>query len=175
MQPFKIALTIIIALFLQLLLSNYLSFFRYVDLPLLVTVYFSLQRAPFLGMAVGVIAGIGGDAIGGGILGIGGFAKTLIGYLIAITSIKFSLEHPLARLAVAAIASVANTVLYAGLNLMLERFLPTLDTWGAFGKSVGWKALSDTAAALVIFIVLDRVFAEQAQARKMAIRRRFYD
>lgn len=175
MQTFKIALTITIALFLQLLLSKYFGFFRYIDLPLVVTVYFSLQRAPFLGMTVGIFAGIGGDAIGGGILGVGGFSKTLIGYLIAVTSIKFSLENPLVRLAVVAVASVSNTVLHAGLNLMLEQFLPTLDTWGAFGKDMGWKALADTIVAFIAFLILDRVFAEQAQARRMAIKRRFYE
>ena len=175
MQTFKIALTIIIALFLQMLLPEHLRFFRYIDLPLLVTVYFSLQRAPFLAMTVGMVAGVGGDAIGGGILGVGGFSKILIGYLIAVTSIKFSLENPLVRLLVVAPASATNTILFAGLNLMLEQFLPNLDTWGAFGKNLAWKVLADTVTALFLFIALDRVFVEQSQARRMAIKRRFYD
>ena len=50
MQTFKIALTIVVALLLQMLLSDYLGFFQYIDLPLLVTVYFGLQRAPVVGM-----------------------------------------------------------------------------------------------------------------------------
>ena len=112
MRTFKIALTILIALSLQMLLPKFVPVFRYVDFPLIVTIYFGLQRAPILGMAVGVIAGIGGDAVIGGILGVGGFCKTLIGYMAAMASIKLSLEHPLARLAVVAIASASNTVLF---------------------------------------------------------------
>ncbi len=181
MQTLKVVLIIILALLLQMLLPNYLRFFRYIDLPLLVTVYFSLQRAPVLGMTTGVASGLGGDLIAGGIPGVGGFTKTLIGYLIAVTSIKFPLENPLARFAIVAVASAANTVLFVGLYLMLEQdqrleqALPYVGNWASLGKTVGWKALADTVTSVVFFVVLDRVFSDQAAARRMAIKRRFYE
>jgi rod shape-determining protein MreD len=174
-QTFKIALTIVVALLLQMLLSNYLRFFRYIDLPLLVTVYFGLQRAPVLGMVTGMIAGLGGDAVGGGILGVGGFSKTLIGYLVGVASVRLSLENPLARLSVVAIASAGSTVLFVGLNQMLEQSLPYVSTWGEFGATIGWKVLGDTVTSIVLFVTLDRLFSEQATARRMAIRKRFYE
>ncbi|MFY9558035.1 MAG: rod shape-determining protein MreD [Blastocatellia bacterium] len=175
MQTFKTALTIVVALLLQMLLPNYLRFFQYIDLPLLVTVYLGLQRAPVLGMVSGMIAGLGGDAVSGGILGVGGFSKTLIGYLVGMASVRLSLENPLARISVVAIASAANTVLFVGLQQMLEQSLPYVATWGEFGKTIGWKVLCDTVASVVLFVVLDRLFAEQATARRMAIRKRFYE
>ena len=181
MQTFKIALTIIVALLLQSLLATHLSFFQYIDLPLIVTVYVALQRAPMLGMATGCAAGLGSDAIGGGILGVGGFSRTLIGYIVAMVSIKFALENPLMRLVVVAVASVANTVLFVGLHQMLrqehvlEQALPHVGSWGEFGKTLGLRALGDTLAAVVVFMALDRVFAEQRAARRMAIKRRFYE
>lgn len=175
MQTLKIAFTIIVALLLQMLLPKFLPFFKYIDLPLLVTVYISMQRAPLLGMATGVVTGIGGDAVSAGILGVGGFIKTLIGYLVAITSIKFSLENPLIRLAIVAVASAANTVLFVALNLMLENPLPYVDTWADFGKVIGRNVLADTITAIFLFLLLDRIFSEQAQARRMAIKRRFYE
>lgn len=181
MQTFKIALTIILALTLQMLLPKFIAIFQYVDLPLIITIYFALQRAPILGMAVGVVAGIGGDAVIGGILGVGGFCKTLIGYLAAMASVKLSLEHPLARLAVVAIASAANTVFFVGLYQMLgqeralREALPYVSSWQEFGKTVGWKTLADTLTSILLFVVLDRAFAEQASARRMAIKKRFYE
>lgn len=175
MQTFKIALTIIVALLLQMLLPNYVRFFQYIDLPLLVTLYFGLQRAPVMGMLTGMIAGLGGDAVGGGILGVGGFSKTLIGYLVGVASVRLSLENPLARLSVVAVASAGNTVLFVGLHQMLEQSLPYVSTWAEFGATIGWKMLGDTAASIVFFLVLDRVFSEQATARRMAIRKRFYE
>ena len=175
MQTFKIALTIIVALLLQMLLPRYVSFFGYIDLALLVTVYSGLQRAPVLGMVTGVIAGLGEDAVQGGILGVGGFSKTLIGYLVGTASVRLSLENPLARLSVVAVASAGNTVLFVGLNQMLEQSLPYVSTWGEFGATIGWKVLGDTVVSIILFVVLDRVFFEQATARRMAIRKRFYE
>jgi rod shape-determining protein MreD len=174
-QTFKIALTIVVALLLQMLLPNYLRFFQYVDLPLVVTVYFGLQRAPVIGMVTGMIAGLGGDAVQGGILGVGGFSKTLIGYVVGAASVRLSLENPLARLSAVAVSSAANTVLFVGLNQMLEQALPHVTTWPEFGATIGWKVLGDSVTSIVIFVVLDRLFSEQAAARRMAIRKRFYE
>jgi rod shape-determining protein MreD len=174
-QTFKIVLTIFVVLLLQMLLPNYLPFFRYVDLPLVVTVYFGLQRAPMLAMFTGMALGLGGDAVSGGILGVGGFAKTLIGYLVAVASVRFALENPLARLAMVALSSATNTVLFIGLYLMLDQPLPEVATYADLGRRVGWGTLGDTAAAIVVFIIVDRIFSEQAAARRMAIKKRFYE
>src|SRR5258705_12378974 len=102
-----------------MVLPTQLKFLQYIDLALLITVYFSLQRAPISGMLVGVVGGIGQDAIGGGILGVQGFAKTLLGYLVAIARIRFSLENPLARLVAVAVATAAHTLLFACLHMVL--------------------------------------------------------
>jgi rod shape-determining protein MreD len=174
-HTFKIALTIAVALLLQILLSKNLDFFRYIDLPLLITVYFGLQRSPVVGMVTGTAAGLGGDAIEGGLLGVGGFTKTLIGYLVGAASVRLSLENPLARLSVVTVASAANTVLFVGLHQMLDQPLPHVSTWGEFGATIGWKVVGDLATSVIVFVALDRVFSEHAAARRMAIRKRFYE
>lgn len=174
MQTFKIAATIAVALLLQLLLGKYAPFLRYVDLPLVVTVYFSLQRVPLLAMTVGITMGLGGDKIFGSVLGVGGFSKTLIGYIIAVGSIKFPLlENFLVRLGVMAFASIANTLLFIGLYQMLEQRLPFPFSWSALAETSGWKALGDTGAAVLFFIILDRVFPEQGTSGRVTIKRRF--
>ena len=55
-----------------------------------------------LAMLTGMVVGLGGDAVAHKVLGVGGFSKTLIGYLVAMASVRFALENPLARLAVVA-------------------------------------------------------------------------
>jgi rod shape-determining protein MreD len=174
-QTLKIALTIFIALLVEMLLSKRLWFFQYLDLPLAITVYFSLQRAPVLGMLTGAAAGVAGDAVDGGVLGTGGFAKTLLGYIIAVLSIKFPLQNPLARLAVVAVASTVNTIIYVGLNLMLDREISYISNWIEFSRILGWKTLTDTLASIPVFFVLDRVFPDQPAASRMAIKKRFYE
>ena len=132
-------------------------------------------------MVVGLAAGLGDDIIGGGILGVGGFSKTLIGYIIAFASVRLSLDNPLARLGVVAVASVVNTALFVGLYQMLqqnqisEHAIQLAGSWPQLLRTAGWKALADCVAAIVLFFVLDRVFYEQTAVRRMAIKRRFYE
>jgi rod shape-determining protein MreD len=159
-----------------MLLPKHLRFFQYIELPLIVTVFFSLMRSPMLGMLTGLPLGLGSDFIdGGGIYGVGGFSKTLIGYVISTVSVKFPLDNPLARLGIVALASAANTVLVVGLYLMLEQSIQHVGAWGEFGKTLGFKTLGDTLASIPIFMVLNRLFPDQAQAKRMAIKRRFYE
>ena len=58
---------------------------------------------------------------------------------------------------------------------MLEQPLADASTYAGLGKTIGWRALADTATAIVLFVILDRVFAEQTAARRMAIKKRFYE
>jgi rod shape-determining protein MreD len=173
-QTVKIAITLIVALLLQIMLSKHLGFFRYIELPMLVTVYFALMRDPLLGMTTGLVSGLGSD-IGAGPLGVGGFSKTLIGYVIAAVSIKFPLENPLARLGIVALATAANVVLVVGLYLMLGQSPQNVSAWGEFGKMIGWRTVGNTLTSVPLFIILDRVFSEQTQATRMAVKRRFYE
>ena len=98
-----------------------------------------------------------------------------------MSSIKLALENPLLRLAIVGLASVVNTVLFVGLHQMLQQeqvldqALPHVGSWAEFGKTIGFKAIGDTLAAVAVFLVLDRVFAEQRAAQRMAIKRRFYE
>ena len=95
--------------------------------------------------------------------------------LAAVTSVKLSMENPLARIAAVAVASAVNTILHVGLHLMLEQPLADASTYAGLGKTVGWRVLGDTGTAVVLFLILDRVFAEQTAARRMAIKKRFYE
>ena len=174
MQTVKIAITLVVALLLQMLLPKHLGFFQYIELPMLITVYFAMLRDPLLGMTVGLICGLGSD-LGGGPLGVGGFSKTLIGYVISAVSIKFPLENPFARLGIVALATAVNVVLVVGLYMMLEQSPKNVSSWGEFGRLVGWRVLGNILTSVPLFIILDRIFSEQAQATRMAVKRRFYE
>jgi len=58
---------------------------------------------------------------------------------------------------------------------MLEREMAYASTWAQFGKVLGWKTLADTVASLFVFFTIDRVFPDQTAARRMSIKRRFYE
>lgn len=175
MQTFKIALTLILALILQMLLPKHFRIFQFVDIPLLVTIYLSLMRSPLLGMSAGAISGIGSDIISGSlVLGVNGFSKTLIGYVVSKASVNFPLENPLTRLGIVVLASVCNTIFVIGLNLMLDQPIQNVGAWGDFLKALGLQTLGDSLASVVLFMVLNKVFPETGEAKRMAIKKRHY-
>jgi hypothetical protein len=77
MPQLKIAAVLAIAIFLQLSVGSIWSPLSYIDFPLMVVVYIALQRRAWHALIVGTIAGLAIDAAGGGLIGAGGFSKTL--------------------------------------------------------------------------------------------------
>ena len=102
----KIVVAVVVAVVLQGLIPVYVRSFSYVDLALLVTVYFALMRDPVLGMFVGFAAGLAGDIApaAGHVAGVGGFSKTLIGFVVASIGVRFPLQGPFTRLLVIGLA-----------------------------------------------------------------------
>jgi rod shape-determining protein MreD len=82
MPQFKTAAVLGIAIILQLSLREAWPPLSYIDFPLIVVVYIALQREAWQALIVGTIAGLAIDAPSGGLLGAGGFSKTLTAYLI---------------------------------------------------------------------------------------------
>jgi rod shape-determining protein MreD len=173
-QKVKIVIVLVILLVLQMILPKYLGFFRYIELPLLGTIFFGLMRSPLQGMWTGALAGLGKDIINGiDVLGINGFSKTLIGYCLGRASLTFPLENPLARLGIVALASFTDTIIVVGFNIILEQSIP-VGAWYDFGRRVGFKVLGDTLTSIPLFMILNRLFPEQKEAGRMAVRKRYY-
>jgi rod shape-determining protein MreD len=66
MRQLKIALVLALAVILQSSLRALWPPLVYVDLPLIVVVYFALQRDPLQALVIGAVAGLAMDALGGG-------------------------------------------------------------------------------------------------------------
>ncbi len=173
----KILIVIILAVALDSQIPTWWDAFRYVDLPLLVTVYFALMRDPVVGMFVGFIAGLAGDlAPGAGpVVGVGGFSKTSIGYLISTIAVRFSLEGAPIRVLIIAVSSLVNSALFVGLHSLMGQSLTQEATPERLLLKVLIEASANLAAGVGLFWVLDRVFPENAPGGAMKVRRRFYN
>ena len=78
---------------------RFLTFLAYLELPLLVTVYFSLmRRSPITGILLGAGIGLAQDALSHQPLGMFGIVKTLVGFFAASFSQRFDLENSAVRL-----------------------------------------------------------------------------
>ncbi len=91
----------LLALLIQVYLPLFetLRFISQIELPLLVTIYFSLMRRSQLrGLAIGVALGLAQDSLFQQPLGMYGICKTLVGYFSASIGMQFDVEHALVRL-----------------------------------------------------------------------------
>ena len=68
-----------------------------VNLVLVAVVYVALAFGPVIGLTAGAIGGLTQDALSGGIIGIGGFSKTLVGFMVGVLGAQFIVSQPLPR------------------------------------------------------------------------------
>ncbi len=108
MSQLKIAVVLLVSILLQLLLREVWGPLSYIDFPLVVVVYIALQRDAWQALLVGTLAGLIVDAASGGLVGAGGFSKTLTAYVIYFAATRVNLENPLLRIPVLAAASAAR-------------------------------------------------------------------
>jgi len=92
----------LLALFLQAFIPlRFPRFAVYVDLPLLVTIFFAMaRRNPISGLLTGAVIGLAQDMLGHWPIGIYGIAKTVVGYGASSLGVKLDVENPGARLLV---------------------------------------------------------------------------
>jgi rod shape-determining protein MreD len=169
MQQLRIAVILAVAVVLQTSLPRIWSSFSYVDLPLIVVVYFALQRNVLQALTIGAIAGIAVDMMGSvGLLGAGSFSKTITAYIIASLSARVMLENPLVRIPVLAGAALVDSGVYVLMNRLLGQ-----PTARPFVQTVSFEIIGTTVAGTLILYLLDRLLSERAhQRRQFAFRRR---
>ena len=98
---FSIPVTIgvpLAALVLQAFVPRRFPFFAVFDLPLLVTIFFSMaRRRPTAGLLTGAIIGLAQDALGPKPIGMFGIAKTVVGFGASSLGAKIDVENAGAR------------------------------------------------------------------------------
>jgi rod shape-determining protein MreD len=86
------------AILFQVYVPLFIQWLSYLELPLLVTVYFALmRRQPVPGMLIGAGIGLAQDSLSHQPLGMFGIVKTLVGYFAASVSQRFDVDNPLIR------------------------------------------------------------------------------
>jgi rod shape-determining protein MreD len=168
MSQLKIAAVLLISIVLQLSLREVWRPLAYIDFPLIVVVYIALQREAWRALVVATLAGLIVDARSGGLIGAGGFSKTLTAYVIFFAATKVNLENPLLRIPVLAAATVLDSAIYVFWHRALNYppGVPLLQT-------ISYKLIATTVVGTLVLYMLDSVKSgESAQRRQFATRRR---
>lgn len=91
----------LLAILFQLYVPLLLPFLGFLDIPLLVTIYFAMMRRSQLGgMFTGMALGLAQDSLSRDPLGMFGICRTLVGYFSASIALRIDVEHPLIRLVI---------------------------------------------------------------------------
>jgi len=87
------------AIAFQVYVPLFFQFFGFLEMPLLVVVYFAImRRTQISGLLIGALIVLAQDSIFHNPLGMYGIDKTLVGYFAASVGMRFDVEHGLIRL-----------------------------------------------------------------------------
>ena len=168
MRQLKIAAVLLVAIALPSALRAVWQPLAYVDLALIVVVYFALQREPLNALFIAAIAGLATDALSRGLLGAGGFSKVLTVYAVYFVASRVMLDTTLLRIPVLAGASVIDNLVYVGMHRLLGQAPPV-----PFIQSLSYKLIATTVTGTILLYVYESFFSSKArQRRQFTIRRR---
>ena len=91
-----------------------------VDLVLVVVVFAALSRGPVIGLWTGTFGGLIQDALSGGVIGVSGLTKTVVGVLVGVAGAQFIVGTIWHRLVILLAASVVHAFCYIGIYALIS-------------------------------------------------------
>ena len=87
------------AILFQVYILHFFQFLAFLDMPLLVVVYFAfMRRSQISGLLIGAIVGLAQDSLSNAPLGMFGIVKTLVGYFAASIGVRLDVDNAFLRL-----------------------------------------------------------------------------
>lgn len=147
----------LLALGLQSLLSLHFPAFDFIDLPLLVTIYYAIsRREPMSATVVGAIIGIAQDSLTHHALGVFGICLSIIGYMAGSLGVRVDTDSHLTRLLLVFGFTLEQTAI---LWLLERRMLGQPFAWHWVHELI--RALADALAGVILFALLDHTRARE--------------
>lgn len=145
---------------LQVLLARFavggrLSF----DLVLVGVVFVALQSGPVAGMLAGTIGGVLLDLTTGGLVGVSGLLKTIVGFAAGQMGTRLVVAKPYARALIVGAATLLHGILGIGLQVAIDRWL------GVSWTAMLGEAAFNTIAAYLAFLAIEAVPGVMSRGR----------
>jgi rod shape-determining protein MreD len=152
-KPTAVIATVLVAVLLQLMLARYMIGGRLVfDLVLVGVVFAALRWGPVAGMLAGTLGGLLQDALAGGIVGVGGLAKTVVGYVVGQIGVQFVLTRPRAMILPLVVATIVHRLLMLALYGLIDQRWPQV--WWA---AMLWETGVNAVCGLLLFVAAESV------------------
>jgi rod shape-determining protein MreD len=148
-------------------LTRFVSGTVAIDLVLVVVVYAALLAGPVTGLLTGTFAGLLQDALTIGVIGIGGLAKTIVGFLAGVVGTQFIVSQAPSRFVVFFAATVVHAAIFMGLYELLG-----LRDFGAPYGRVLEQAFANAVVGIVAFQAAELLPGAVERRRTNRMRRR---
>lgn len=101
------------AILFQIYVPLFFPFAHFIEMPLLVVVYFALmRRSQISGLFVGAAIGLAQDSLSKNPLGMFGIVDTLVGYFAASVGMRLDVDHVFMRLLLSFFFFIFHEVMY---------------------------------------------------------------
>jgi rod shape-determining protein MreD len=167
MPQLRIAAVLALAILLQLSLRKVWFPLVFIDFPLVVVVYVALQREAWQALITGTLAGLAVDAASSGMIGSGGFSKTLTAYLIFFAATRINLENPLLRIPILAAAAAIDSGVFVGLHRLLGQPMGI-----SVVQTIAYTVIGTTTIGTMTILMLDNLLSDKARQRRLFADRR---
>lgn len=121
-----------------------------VDLVLVAVVAAALMMGPVTGMLTGCVAGLLQDALSSGVIGVGGLAKTVVGFLAGAIGQQFIVTAAVPRLVMFIAATGIHALFFMGLYQVLG-----VRSFASPLAAVSTQALGNAIVGMVSFSVIE--------------------
>lgn len=91
-----------------------------INLVLIAIVYVALAFGAVTGLLAGTAGGLAQDALAGGIVGIGGLSKTVVGFLVGVLGAQFIVSQPVPRFVMFVGATFVHELIFQALYALVE-------------------------------------------------------
>lgn len=152
MRTIALAVGVAAALTLQATLSGMMiGRTLAVNLVVVAVVYAGLAFGAVTGALAGTVGGLAQDALAGGVVGIGGLSKTLIGFIVGVLGAQFIMSGVVARFLMFAAATVVHAVVFEALSALADGRVFAL-RW----SSVGLQAAVNATIGVMVFWIVEQ-------------------
>jgi rod shape-determining protein MreD len=134
-----------------------------VDFVVVTVIYIALTSGPVTGLMAGTLAGLLQDTlVSGEVIGIGGLAMSIVGFLSGIVGTQFIVAQPLPRFVVFFGATIVYKTVYIGLYELLG-----LRDFGMPVGTVARQALGNAIVGVVAFQLVELLPGAMERRRAM--------
>jgi len=143
----------LLALLFQFYVPLLIPVLRFLEIPLLITIYFGMMRRSQVGgLFTGMVLGLAVDSLSGNPIGMVGICRTLVGYFSASIALRIDVEHPVIRLFVCFLFFLFDQFMY----WVLRRALLELNVPFDVNQALLLGALN-AVVGVALFHFLDRL------------------